>query len=128
MKLVFTEWWRNWRGSEPQLFRPTVLDLENEKHRFFLVVSLGNGNFEEGCFECESIEAHEAICGLLTGTARAERVIPSPESEKFTLFRHGYDTFVQGADAYFFVNPSPRPELFLGADLAHYAKEFKERG
>src|SRR5712691_10329629 len=43
MKILLTEWVREWRGTRPQLLQPAALPLNDDKILFALVVSVGNG-------------------------------------------------------------------------------------
>src|SRR5262252_2785611 len=74
MKILLTSWYREWRGSEPQVLRPDTFSLDEKNTLFALVVSLGNGEFDEACIETDSGEAKECIEGLLCGTGGAKRV------------------------------------------------------
>jgi len=113
MKILFTEWYRDWRGTEPQLAKPSILPLDNDKILFALVVSVGNGDYDEVCIETDSTEAKACITNMLCGTGNAKLVDrPSAVVEHCALYRPGYDIYLQGRDSYFFVNPTPRPELF----------------
>ena len=124
MKIVLTEWCRSWEAREPQKISPAEIDLTNEKQLFYLVVSLGNGNFDEACIECESEEAQECVHGLLVGTGGAERLEESASLKEHAMFRPGYKVYLQGRESYFFVNPSLRSELFNQSNLDAYANEF----
>jgi len=126
MKILLTEWYREWRRERPQALEPAVLSLENEKILFALLVSVGNGDYDEACIESDSPEAREFIKGLLCGTGNAKQVGRSLAVEQCRLYREGYETYLQGTDSYFFVNPMSRPELFQGGDLEEYVTEFKE--
>ena len=123
MNFLLTEWIQDWRGAEPQQLVPATLSLTDQRHLTFLAVSLGNGNFDEACFEVESIEVYEGIKGMLLGTGGCTLVGVSPAIKKCHLYRAGYEVFRQGGDAFFFINPAPRPELFSGS-LAAYPNEF----
>jgi hypothetical protein len=126
MKILLTVWYREWRGQEPQLLKPVALSLDNEKIRFGLVVSVGNGDYDEACIETDSIEAKEYIEGLLRGTGSAKRAMPWSAAAGGRLYRSGYEIYLQGRSSYFFVNPMPRPELFEKHDLEEYVAEFNQ--
>ncbi|SRR6266700_607631 len=126
MKILLTLWYSEWRGREPQVLKPEALSLDNEKILFGLVVSVGNGDYDEICVETDSIEAKECIKGLLCGTGSAKRIVPSSAVERHKLYRSGYEIYLQGGSSYFFVNPMPRPELFEKHDLEGYVAEFKQ--
>lgn len=124
-KILFTEWWRNWKGADPQDLKPVVLALDEEKTLRGLVVMLGNGEYDEACIESDSEDARRSVIGLLTGTGNAKWIESSPTAESCRLYRAGYDIYLQGKDGYFFVNPRPRPELFQDSDRTAYLSEFK---
>ena len=125
MKILLTDWYTEWRGLGPQVLKPAALSLDDEKILFALVVSLGNGDYDEACIETDSMEAKECVEGLLCGTGNAKRVGPSLAVEQCRLYRAGYEIYLQGRSSYFFVNPAPRPELFEKRDLDEYLAEFK---
>ena len=125
MKILLTNWCREWRGSEPQVLKPETLPLENQNIWFALVVSLGNGEYDELCLEFDTLEAKERIEGLICGTGNARRVGASPAVALCRLYRSGYEVYMQGRKSYFFLNPVPRPELFERRDLSKYLAEFQ---
>ena len=125
MKILLTDWYRKWRGSEPQVLKTETLSLDEKNTLFALVVLLGNGEFDEACIETDSGEAKECIEGLLCGTGGARREEPSSAAEQCRVYRAGYDIYRQGENSYFFVNPVPRPELFEARGLDRYLAEFK---
>src|SRR5258708_26626016 len=125
MKILLTIWYSEWRGQESQLLSPVALSLDDEKILFGLVVSIGNGDYEEGCIETDSIDAKEYIEGLLCGTGNAKSIMPSPVVERCRLYRPGYAIYLQGGSSYFFINPVLRPELFEKHELEEYVAEFK---
>jgi hypothetical protein len=125
MKILLTVWYREWRGREPQVLKPAALSLDDEKVLFGLVVSVGNGDYDEVCIETDSIEAKDCIEGLLCGTGSAKRIMPW-SAEQCRLHRSGYEIYLQGTSSYFFVSPAPRPELFEERDLEEYLAEFKQ--
>lgn len=118
MKIRLTEWFSEWRHAKPQRLDPVVLDLREEKAPFYLVVSLGNGSFDQACFEHDSLDAYRFVVDLLGGTGGATRVQPEGSCVQSVLYRTGYEVYQQGQDAYFFVDPQPRPELFVTEDAA----------
>jgi hypothetical protein len=124
MKILLTEWFRDWRGAEPQLLKPGALSLADDKILFALTVSLGNGDYDEACIETDSERAKECILGLLQGPGNAKRSA-HVSVETYRLFRPGYDVYVQGQNSYFFLNPFSRPELFDDqANLQSYVAGF----
>ncbi len=125
MKILLTEWYRDWRGTQPQTLKSEVLSLDNSKVGFALVVLVGNGDFDELCIESDSMEAKECVEGLLCGPGNARRVGHSSAVEQCRLHRASYDVYLQGTSSYLFVNPFPRPELFETRDLTEYKSEFK---
>lgn len=127
MEILLTEWFRTWHGENPQPLKVQRLPLENEKVLFALVVQLGNGNFEEACFDFDSVAARETIVGMLRGTGGAERINPDSKSMACRLYKEGYEVYRQGDASYFFVSAEPRPELFESASLAGYIAEFREQ-
>jgi len=127
MKILLSSWYREWRGAEPQVLRPGTFSLDEKNTLFALVVSLGNGEFDEACIETDSGEAKECIEGLLCGTGGAKRVERSSSAEQCRLYREGYEIYRQGGSSYFFVNPVPRPELFEMRELDGYVAEFKQQ-
>src|SRR5712691_6073835 len=127
MKILLTEWVREWRGTRPQLLKPAALSLDDGKILFALVVSVGNGDYDEVCIETDSMEAKECIQGMLCGTGSAKPVEWSYAVEQCRLYRVGYEIYLQGKSSYFFVNPIPRPELFQSSDLNQYVTEFQSR-
>jgi len=126
MKILLTDWYTEWRGARPQVLKPVALSLDDGKTLFALVVSLGNGDYDEVCIETDSAEAKESIVGLLRGTGHAKWVPPSFAVEQCMLYRAGYEIYQQGKSSYFFVNPAPRPELVETRDLNEYVAEFKQ--
>lgn len=129
MKILLTDWYTEWRGpraSSPEALKPVVLSIDDEKILFALVVSLGNGDYDEACIETDSLEAKECIVGLLRGTGHAKWVPQSSAVEECRLYRAGYEIYLQGRSSYFFVNPAPRPELFGTRDLNEYLAEFRQ--
>jgi len=129
MKILLTVWYREWRGGKPQVLNPEALSLDHEKTLFGLVVSVGNGDYDEVCIETDSMEAKEYMQGLLCGTGNAKRIVPSSTAEQCRLCRPGYETYLQGNSSYYFINPVPRPELFekRELELEEYLAEFKGR-
>ena len=125
MKILITELQKNWQGNEPQRLKPAVIDLNNDRQCLFLIVSLGNGNFAEACFECDSVEAHECLHGLLTGTGGARRV-DEKESGRWALYRAGYHVYAQEDDGYFFVNPEHNSRLISTRSFEPYLAEFTQ--
>jgi hypothetical protein len=125
MKILLTEWYREWRGTDPQLLNPAALSLDDEKIVFALVVSLGNGDYDEVCIETDSTEAKERIKGMLCGAGNAKAVAPSSAVERCRLYRAGYEIYLQGTSTYFFLNPISRAELFQSLDLNEYVAEFR---
>lgn len=123
MQVILTEWYRQWRGAEPQQIQPEMLPLDNERILFALVVMLGNGEYDDLCIESDSVEALESARGLLLGTGSAERVQAHPLANTSPLYRPGYEIYVQADRSVFFLNPEPRPALFP-SDMAVYAEEF----
>ena len=126
MKILLTEWVREWRGTRPQLLKPAALSLDDGKILFALVVSVGNGDYDEVCIETDSMEAKECVRGILCGTGSAKPVGLSYAVEQCRLYRVGYEIYLQGRSSYFFVNPIPRPELFQSSDLNQYVTEFQQ--
>jgi hypothetical protein len=125
MKIIVTHWSKDWRGKDPQPVRPAMLDLAQERQLLVLLVSLGNGSYDEICIEVDSTEAHEWVRGALTGTGGAARIEPTAEAASCRLFRAGYEVYSRGDDAFYFLNPRARPELFSStSDLAAYAGGF----
>lgn len=123
MQLVLTEWYRKWRGAEPQKIQPTVLPLDNERALFGLLVMLGNGEYDDLCIESDSAEALKSARELLLGTGGAERAHDHPLANSSPLYRPGYEIYVQADQSVFFLNPEPRPALFQ-SDMAAYIEEF----
>jgi hypothetical protein len=126
MKILLTEWYREWRGTAPQLLKPAALSLDDDKILFALVVSVGNGDYDEACIETDSLEAKEWVKGMLCGTGNAKPAERSAAVEQCRLFRTGYEVYLQGRSSYFFVNPIHRPELFRSDDLNDYVAEFRQ--
>ena len=126
MKILLTEWFRDWRGDGPQPLQPTVFSLDDKKMLFTLLLLVGNGEYDEACIETDSMDATESVRGLLCGTGNAKLVGRSSAVEACRLFRAGYEIYLQGSSSYFFVNPSPRPELFVGQELDEYVKDFHQ--
>jgi hypothetical protein len=111
IRILLTEWAQDWKGAEPQALHSALLDLADQRHLFYLVVSLGNGNFEEARFECESPDAEELVIGLLTGAGGAQPIADTlPAVRQRTLFESGDRVFRQDETGYFFV--CLRPEAF----------------
>jgi hypothetical protein len=124
MKIVLTEWCKNWRGQEPQKLKANLLDLDVQNLLMFLVVSVGNGNFDEACIETDNDETLQWIRALLTGTGGAVRVTKSSDATQCRLYRSGYEVYRQGNNSFFFVNSNARPDLFANVDLGNYESEF----
>ncbi len=123
LRVVVTEWCRGWGGDAPQPITSRVLDLAEPRHLAPLLAMLGNGEFDDVCFEGATAEALAAIEGALTGTGGAVLVNPVLAAAS-PLYRPGYRVFAQAGAGRFFVNVSPRPELFADGDLATYAAGF----
>ena len=87
MKILLTEWYREWRGTEPQLLKPAALALDDDKILFALVVSVGNCDYDEVCIETDSMEAKECIRNILCGTGNATPVERSSGVEHCVLYR-----------------------------------------
>src|SRR5262249_43363182 len=126
MNILMTSWYTDWRGKEPQVLRPETLPLDNDKILFYVVVSVGNGEYDEACIETEWLQARECIEGVLCGTGNAKLVAPSSAAVGCRLYRAGYRIYLQGRQSFFFVNPTPRPELFEARNLDQYLAEFNE--
>jgi hypothetical protein len=123
MKIVLTEWSNNWRGQEPQKLKANLLDLSVKNLQMYIILNLGNGNFDDTCFEVDSDEALHWIRNLLCNTGGAVRVTDVAAGPR-KLYRVGYEIYRQGDEAFFFVNPEPRPDLFANTDLSVYESEF----
>ena len=89
-----------------------------------LILSAGTGRFEEACVECDCTEAYEAFRGLILGTGGTEKIECREIDRSRRLYRTGYEIYAAGEDVIYFLNPSPRPELFSNTDNSGYAKEF----
>lgn len=124
MKIVLVDWCHGWVGAAPQPIKPMVLDLDNPKVLQFLLVALGTGHFDDICVEVDSVTTYECVQKMFTGTGAAERVASDPVAERSPVFRSGYEIYTQRPDAYFFLNPAPRPNLFLENGLTSYTAEF----
>jgi hypothetical protein len=124
MKILLTEWIKDRRGAKPQVLKPTMVALDDERMVFGLVVMLGNGEYDEACIETDSAEATQHIQQMLRNTGNAKQVSQSSPAEQCRLYRAGYEIYLQGGASYFFVNPNPRPELFCAHDLSSYIAEF----
>lgn len=125
MEILLTEWFRDWNSNEPQELKPARLPLEGPII-FGLVVSLGNGNFDEACMEFDSVDAKQAMVGMLTDTGGAIRIEPDAKARACRLYKEGYEIYRQSDFAYFFLGPEPRTELFNASSLDAYIAEFKE--
>jgi len=106
------------------LLEPVVFDLLEERFLMLLYKSFADGIFEQVCFEADSADSLQTLRGMLKGAANAQAAASNSNASQARVYRPGYDLYVQGRDGYIFVNPKPRPELFEGADLAAYIKEF----
>jgi hypothetical protein len=124
MQIILTEWYRNWHSPQPQPIKPCILPIGNERVLLGLITMLGNGEYDDLCFESESPEALEAVRGLLTGTGAAKRVQSHPIAISSRLCRPAYEVYMQGDHSVFFVNPRSRPELFSTSALERYSAEF----
>ncbi len=122
-RILITQWSRAWHGEAAQTLEPAVLDLAERRHLHYLLTMLGNGEFDDVCFEGESTDALAAIEGALTGTGGAVLVNPVLAAAS-RLYRQGYRVFTQAACGRFFVNTVPRPELFAAGAAPAYAAEF----
>lgn len=122
MKILLTEWFSDWRHAEPQKPNSVVLDLEDEKALFYLAVSLGNGTFDQARFEQDSKDAYRFVVNLLKGTGGASLTQPDEASMQSALYRENYEIYRQGLDAFFFVDPQPRPELFANEGVASWIR------
>ena len=123
LRVVVTEWCRAWRGDAPQPITPRVLDLGEQRHLVHLLTMLGNGEFDDVCFEGASADALAAIEDALTGAGGAVLVNPVLAAAS-PLYRPGYRVFAQAGAGRFFVSAAPRPELFADNDLSAYAAGF----
>jgi hypothetical protein len=124
MKVLLTEWFKDWRGAAPQVLKPAVLPLDDQRIVFGLIVMLANGEYDEVCIETDSNDARHCIQNMLRDTGNAKKVGQSSDAERCRLYRAGYEIYQQGPGSYFFVNPTPRPELFAMRDLNSYVAEF----
>jgi hypothetical protein len=125
MEILLTDWCKDWRGKEHQELEVQRLSLDNKNILFALIVSVGNGNFEDVCFDFDSDEAKEVIVGLLTGTGGAKRIEPDTKARLSRLYKEGYEVYLQGDDSYHFLAPAPKPALFSAESLDAYIAEFK---
>lgn len=121
MKIILTEWYREWQESMSQQPDPVTLDLTNKTQLQFLVLSLGRGNFDEVSIETDSSETLTYITELLKGTGGAEPAVADTLVTASRLYQAGYHIFRQEPYGIFFVNPKPRPDLFAVTDQGEYA-------
>jgi len=126
MKVLLTEWFREWSGNEPQTLSPVVFDLMQESHLLALYKSVADGIFDDVCFETDSNEALGVLRGILSGGGSAVKSSSSAVAAKSQIYRPGYELHIQAEYAHFFVNPIPRPELFAHGNLKAYMEEFKQ--
>jgi hypothetical protein len=124
MKLLLTDWISDWRAKQPQSLEPQILDLELKHHLEFLILALGNAHWDEACFETDSLQALQTLHGALRGIGGATPLPLNDKARARPLFRPGYDLFTQDGISHFFVNPTPRPDLFLTDTFDAYIKEF----
>ena len=94
---------------------PEVLELSQKSDLMSLYLSLANGVIIEMKAEADSEEALGALRGLIEGAGSGvRRDLSEEEKAACWLYEEGYDCYTQGATdpAYFFVNPTPCPEVF----------------
>lgn len=112
MRLVLTTWPRHRNGVEPSTPTTERIDLADHRHRFLLVVMLGNGEFDEVLVQADSADAVDAMRGLLTGTGGASLTPVGEDDAASPAFRPGHALYKQLDAGRFFIDPDPRPELF----------------
>ena len=125
LKFLLTEWFPDWKGETPQqLQRPQLFDLMNPRLLECFIVGLGNAIFEECCIESESQDVLDAVRGGIQGVGGGKQIEITDEIRQRRLFRAGYEVYEQAGNL-FFINPVPRPELFIDdAWNTSYLQEF----
>ncbi len=89
-----------------------------------LILAAGTGRFEEACVEFDCIDAYEVFQGLVTGTGGAKKIECRDSDTQRRLFRRGYEIFSADDEVIYFLNPTPRSELFSITGDATYIQEF----
>lgn len=124
MRLLVTDWCRDWRGERPQQPLSNRLELDHPKSALVVYLNLANGNYEEACIESDSPQALDTWRGALQGAGGAERVEPDAAMRASCMYRAGYEAYDQGGN-WLFVNPMQRPELFEDeSEYQRYLAEF----
>ncbi len=125
MRVLIADWPVTWYGTDPRTIDVARFDLENRDHLMGLILSAGTGRFDEACVEFDCIEAYETFRGLVIGTGGAIKIACRASDEQRRLFRPGYEIFSAGDKVIYFLNPAPRPDLFLSLDDGTYVQEFQ---
>jgi len=128
MRALIADWPVTWYGTVSRTIDVARFDLENKDHLKALILLVGTGRFEEACVEFDSVESFEVFRGLVTGTGGAKKRSCRESDTQRRLFRTGYEVFAADDAVVYFLNPIPRPDLFLLDDEKYiqefYAKKF----
>ena len=125
MRMLLTEWQRDWAAQQPQVLKPIVLDARVGGQLFVVFGLVAHGELQEACFEAESDEAIRLIHGVLESAGSAKEAPVDAEARACKLFREGYALLRYDPTSAIFVNRQPRPDLFRdGASLGDYVAEF----
>ena len=95
-------------------FSPSFYDLNNSSHTMEIYMGLANGTILEMRAISENEEVAECIELMVqkVGSCRETELTPE-ERSRLWLFQEGDICYKQGDDAYMFLVPEPRPDLFL---------------
>lgn len=115
LRVVAIDWEYPSDGHVP---KPELWNLETATRNDLMGYYLGfaNGIYLELRAEGDCDEAVEVLKGLIlgAGSGRLVETLSDGEKARLWLYRDRYDCYVQGDPpcGWFFVDPTPRPELF----------------
>lgn len=112
MKIILTEWCRDWQAATPQQTTAVEMDLTYAPSLQYLVLSLGMGNFDEVRIETDTVETLDFVRRLLTGTGGAVQTAADGAAVDCKLYKPGYHVYRQDDLAIFFLNTTPCPDAF----------------
>ena len=110
MKLAVT--WIPWDDSSEHVITvPGLYGLSDDLMGLYLMFA--NGVIREMKAEGDSEDAIQVLRGLALGAGNCTRAdnLTDEIRERSRLYEGGWECYVQGDDAYIFIDPAPQPDL-----------------